>query len=119
MLGKKLNLSNKEMKILRYGSILHDIGKLAIPDSVLLKPDKLSDEEYDLIKSHSQKGVEFIKDLEFLEDTLFIIRNHHERIDGKGYPNGLKDDEIEKLTKIVTIADAYDAITSKGHIEAH
>lgn len=113
MLGKKLNLSNKEMKILRYGSILHDIGKLAIPDSVLLKPDKLSDEEYDLIKSHSQKGVEFIKDLEFLEDTLFIIRNHHERIDGKGYPNGLKDDEIEKLTKIVTIADAYDAITSE------
>ncbi|HZJ76821.1 MAG TPA: HD domain-containing phosphohydrolase, partial [Oscillospiraceae bacterium] len=113
MLGKKLNLSNKELKVLRYGSILHDIGKLAIPDKVLLKPDKLDKKEYDLIRCHPQKGVEFVEDLEFLEDTLFIIRNHHERVDGKGYPNGLRSSEIEKLTKIVTIADAYDAITSE------
>jgi len=113
MLGKKLNLSNKELKILRYGSILHDIGKLAIPDNILLKSGKLSDEEYELLKSHSEKGVEFIKDLKFLEDIMSIVRNHHERIDGKGYPDGLKGDEIERLTKIVTIADAYDAITSE------
>lgn len=113
MLGKKLNLSTKELEILRYGSILHDIGKLAIPDDVLLKPGKLTDLEYDLIKSHSERGEEFIGDLEFLKNTLSIIRNHHERIDGKGYPDGLKGDEIEQLTKIVTIADAYDAMTSK------
>ena len=113
MLGKKLNLSDEELKILRYGSILHDIGKLDIPDNVLLKPGKLNEEEYDLIKSHPEKGVKFVEDLEFLRDTLFIIRNHHERIDGKGYPDGLKGDQIERLTKIVTIADAYDAITSK------
>lgn len=113
MLGKQLNLSNKELKTLRYGSILHDIGKLAIPDDVLLKTGKLSDEEYDIIKSHSQKGAEFIKDLEFLGEISSIVRNHHERVDGKGYPDGLKGNEIELLTKIVTIADAYDAITSK------
>lgn len=98
---------------MRYGSILHDIGKLAIPDNILLKSGKLSDEEYELLKSHSEKGVEFIKDLKFLEDIMSIVRNHHERIDGKGYPDGLKGDEIERLTKIVTIADAYDAITSE------
>ena len=86
MLGKKLNLSNEELKTLRYGSILHDIGKLAIPDNVLLKSGKLSDEEYDIIKKHSQKGAEFIEDLEFLKDILSIVRHHHERIDGKGYP---------------------------------
>ncbi len=113
MLGKKLNLSNKELRTLRYGSILHDIGKLAIPDDVLLKVGKLSSEEYNILKDHSQKGAEFIEDLEFLEDTLLIIRHHHERIDGKGYPDGLKGEEIERLTKIVTIADAFDAITSE------
>ncbi|MCK9267389.1 MAG: HD domain-containing protein [Alkaliphilus sp.] len=113
MLGEKLNLSNNELRTLRYGSILHDIGKLAIPDDVLLKTGKLSSEEYNIIKDHSQKGAEFIEDLEFLRDTLFIIRHHHERIDGKGYPDGLKGEEIERLTKIVTIADAFDAITSE------
>lgn len=113
MLGKKLNLSKKELEVLRHGSILHDIGKLGIPDNVLLKPDQLTEEEYKLIKEHSVKGEAFIENLEFLQESLPIIRNHHERLDGMGYPDGLKDDEISLLVKIVTIADSYDAMTSK------
>lgn len=113
MLGEKLNLPPKELEILKHGSILHDIGKLAIPDDILLKPGKLNSKEYNEIKKHSEKGMEFIEGLEFLKPALSIIRHHHERIDGKGYPDGLKGDQIEKLTKIVTIADAYDAITSR------
>lgn len=113
MLGKKINLTGKELEILRHGSILHDIGKLGIPDNVLLKPDKLNDEEYRLIQKHPEKGEAFIGNLEFLQDCLPIIRNHHERIDGMGYPDGLKGDEIPQLVKIVTIADSYDAMITK------
>lgn len=113
MLGEKLNLSNRELEVLRHGSILHDVGKLGIPDNILLKPDDLSEEEYNLVKKHPEKGESFIGSLEFLEDCLPIIRNHHERLDGKGYPDGLKGAEIPDIVKVVTIADSYDAMTTK------
>ena len=113
MLGKKINLSDRELEILKHGSILHDIGKLGIPDNVLLKANKLDDEEYNLIKKHPEKGETFISNLEFLQYCLPIIRNHHERLDGSGYPDGLKGDEIPQLVKIVTIADSYDAMTTQ------
>lgn len=113
MLGKKLNLTPEQLEVLKHGSILHDIGKLAIPDDILLKPGKLTAEEYEIMQKHPERGIQFVDSLEFLKACLPIIRNHHERVDGKGYPDGLKGDEIEKLTKIVTIADAYDAITSE------
>jgi len=113
MLGEKINLASRELEILRHGSILHDIGKLGIPDNVLLKADTLDDEEYNLIKKHPEKGEAFIGNLEFLQDCLQIIRNHHERMDGMGYPDGVKEDEIPQLVKIVTIADSYDAMTTK------
>lgn len=113
MLGKHLNLPKIEMDSLKHGSILHDIGKLGIPDEILLKQGKLNSDEFDLIKSHSIKGATFINNLRFLQPSLPIIRNHHERYDGKGYPDGLKGDEISLVTRIVTIVDAYDAMTSK------
>ncbi len=112
-LGSKLNLTQEEMEILRHGSILHDIGKLGIPDEVLLKASTLNEEEYNIIKEHSRKGASFIENLEFLKESLPIIRNHHERFDGGGYPDQLKGDEIPLLVKIVTIADAYDAMTTR------
>lgn len=112
-LGTKLNLTKKDLETLRHGSILHDIGKLGIPDYILLKPDKLDTEEYNEIKKHPEKGEDFIKNLKFLEESLAIIRSHHERFDGDGYPDGLDGEEISLLAKIVTIADAYDAMTTK------
>ncbi len=113
MLGRKINLSDRELEILMHGSILHDIGKLGIPDHLLLKASTLNDEEYNIIKKHPEKGASFIESLKFLEECLSIIRNHHERIDGRGYPDGLVGEEIPTLVKIVTIADSYDAMTTK------
>lgn len=112
-LGKQLNLTATELESLRRGSILHDIGKLGIPDEILLKKGRLTEQEFNIIKGHSIKGVSFIDNLKFLQSALSIIRNHHERYDGTGYPDGLQGDEIPLLTRIVTIADAYDAMVSE------
>lgn len=112
-LGHHLNLTKAELDILKYGSILHDIGKLAIPNDILLKKGMLTHQEYSMIKSHSVKGSAMISSLSFLQPALPIIRNHHERYDGKGYPDGLAGTEIPLLTRIVTIADSYDAMTSE------
>ncbi|ABR47462.1 metal dependent phosphohydrolase [Alkaliphilus metalliredigens QYMF] len=112
-LGEKLNLSKEEMEILRYGSILHDIGKLAVPDEVLTKDGKLTYDEYEMIKEHPERGEDFIVNLKFLEGARMIIRNHHERIDGTGYPDQLNAGDLSVLIRIVTIADAYDAMTSQ------
>lgn len=111
-LGKALGLSGRQMETLKYGSILHDIGKLGIPDSILLKKALLTDEEYNLIKEHPNNGVSFVENLKFLHPALGIIKGHHERLDGKGYPERISGDDINLLTRIVSIADAYDAMTS-------
>ncbi len=111
-LGKALGLEGYELETLKYGSILHDIGKLGIPDSILLKKEFLTEDEYNLIKEHPNNGVSFVENLRFLHPALGIIKSHHERLDGKGYPEGLKGEEINLLTRIVSIADAYDAMTS-------
>ncbi len=112
-LGRKLNLSRGEMDILRHGSILHDIGKLGIPESLLTKCTGLDCSEYDMIKNHPVIGEAFVSNLKFLNDAKPIIRNHHERIDGRGYPDGLKGEEIPMLARIVAIADSFDAMTSE------
>ncbi len=111
-LGKALGLSGRQMETLKYGSILHDIGKLGIPDSILLKKALLTDEEYNLIKEHPNNGVSFVENLKFLHPALGIIKGHHERLDGKGYPERISGGDINLLTRIVSIADAYDAMTS-------
>ncbi len=112
-LGKRLDLSKGEMDILRHGSILHDIGKLGIPESLLSKCTRLDCSEYDMIKNHPIIGEAFVSNLKFLNSAKPIIRNHHERIDGRGYPDGLKGEEIPLLARIVAIADSYDAMTSE------
>ncbi|MGV8145018.1 MAG: HD-GYP domain-containing protein [Alkaliphilus sp.] len=113
MIGEKIGLSLHDLKSLQYGSILHDIGKIGISDEILLKNGTLTEEEYELIKTHPANGESFINSLKFLEEILPIVRNHHERIDGKGYPDSLIGDDIPFLARIVAIADAYDAMTSE------
>lgn len=112
LLGRHLNLSKQEMDTLRHGSILHDIGKLGVSETLLTKPDRLDCSEYELVKKHPTIGEAFISNLKFLDPAKPIIRNHHERADGNGYPDGLSGEGIPLLARIVSIADAYDAMTS-------
>ncbi|MDD3815029.1 MAG: response regulator [Desulfocapsaceae bacterium] len=113
MLGIAMELPENELVVLRRAAQFHDIGKLVIDLSCIQKPGKLSDEEWILIRKHPVVGANIIKPLGFMEREHFIIRHHHERIDGKGYPDGLKGDDLDKLTKILTVVDGYDAMTSK------
>ncbi len=111
IIGKKLGLSSREMSVLSKAAILHDIGKIGVPHNILNKEGRLTNEEYDIIKNHSEIGYQILKDVEFLRDSATVIREHHERPDGKGYPKGLSAKSINTLSMIVGIADAYDAMT--------
>ncbi|HKL41979.1 MAG TPA: HD domain-containing phosphohydrolase [Clostridia bacterium] len=110
--AKILGLSEEDLVVLEYAALLHDVGKIGIPSSILNKPTRLSEEEFDIIKTHPTIGYEILKDIEFLKRSALIIYQHHERIDGKGYPRGLTKDELDILTRIITVTDAYDAMTS-------
>ncbi|MCM3665261.1 HD-GYP domain-containing protein [Mesobacillus subterraneus] len=101
-----------ELRSFTYACLLHDIGKVNIPDSILMKPGKLSKEEYEIIKTHPEVGAEAIIKVKGLGDSIDIIKSHHERWDGKGYPEQLKGNDIPYLARIVSIADAFDAMTS-------
>ncbi|MEI7025192.1 HD domain-containing phosphohydrolase [Paenibacillus sp. y28] len=111
-IARQMKLSEEEISSIRWGALLHDIGKIGIPDAILLKPDKLSSEEWTVMRSHSTIGFEMLKDIEFLENALDIVLYHHERYDGKGYPHGLKREEIPLGARIFALADTFDAITS-------
>ena len=113
MIGKKIGLEETEMRELSNGSLLHDIGKLSIPETILTKPGRLSQDEYQLIKQHSSFGYNLIKEIPKMEKAKEIVLYHHERYDGKGYPEGLKGDAIPLMARIVCIADAFDAMTSE------
>lgn len=104
--------TEQELNTFYYSCLLHDIGKIQISDDILTKPDKLLDTEYEVVKMHTVFGAEAIKDIESLHPCIEIIRHHHERWDGTGYPDGLKGEEIPLLTRIASIADAFDAMTS-------
>lgn len=110
-IAEELKLPLSKIENIYKGGILHDIGKVAIPDEILLKPSKLTDEEYEIIKNHPKMGFESLSG-EFFKEFLNIILFHHERWDGKGYPSGLKKDEIPIEVQIITIADAFDAMNS-------
>jgi HD-GYP domain-containing protein (c-di-GMP phosphodiesterase class II) len=104
--------SKEELKAFYYACLLHDIGKIHIPDQILMKPTQLTKEEYEIIQTHPAVGAEAVKDVEGLTNHINVIRSHHERWDGKGYPDQLKDSEIPILARIVSLADAFDAMTS-------
>lgn len=108
----ELGLTQKEIDTIHYGALLHDIGKIGIPESILNKKGKLTKEEFFNIKRHPVIGTNILRSIDFLDDALHIVRYHHERYDGKGYPDGLKHDNIPFMARIVCIADAWDAMTS-------
>lgn len=111
-LAKALNLSDKKIENVKTAALLHDIGKIGIDDSILKKPEKLSVEEYAMIKKHPVIGAEILKDVDFLRKVVKIIKYHHERYDGKGYPDGLKGKEIPIEAYVLSLADVYDAMTT-------
>jgi putative two-component system response regulator len=112
-LGTSCHLEAADLVALRRGAFLHDIGKIAIPDRVLLKPSRLTSREYALIKTHTIVGDELVRAFRSLDAVRGIVRHHHERLDGRGYPDGLAGDQIPLLAQIVTIVDVYDALTMK------
>jgi putative nucleotidyltransferase with HDIG domain len=111
-IGRALKLSDDDVEVLRLGALLHDIGKIGIPDEVLRKPGGLTNAEFDLIKQHPVVGARILKSVPFLARHLTIVELHHERPDGRGYPLGLRGDDIPLAARIVHVADAYDAMTS-------
>lgn len=113
LLGLAMEISENDIVILRRAAQFHDIGKLVIDLSCIQKPGKLTDEEWTLIRKHPVIGANIIKPLGFMDREHFIIRHHHERMDGKGYPDGLTGDDLDILTKILIVVDSYDAMTSR------
>ncbi|RKQ61752.1 diguanylate cyclase (GGDEF)-like protein [Thermovibrio guaymasensis] len=112
-IAQEMGLPEDEVNKIYIAALLHDIGKIGIPDSILLKPGKLTDREYEIIKLHPILSYELLKNLDFLKDALDGIKYHHERWDGSGYPEGLKGEEIPLPARIIAVADSYDAMTSK------
>ncbi len=108
----EMGMDEKAKDMLNWASILHDIGKIGIPEDILNKPGKLTDAEYDIIKSHPEKGRNILEPLTQLADSVPGIFHHHERNDGKGYPLGLKGDEIPLEARIISVADTFDAVNS-------
>lgn len=111
-LGKRVKLPQKKLENLKMAAILHDIGKIGIEESILNKPGKLTEEEFEKIKQHPENGFKIIQDIEFLKEVSEIILSHHEKIDGTGYPYRKKQEEISTEAAILCIADVYDALTS-------
>ncbi len=111
-LGQAMRLSKEELSILKYAATLHDIGKLAISESILNKPGKLSADEYETIKKHPVVGAQVLKPFDFLDKARQIIYHHHERLDGKGYPDGISKDQLTIPMNIIILADSYDAMNS-------
>jgi putative nucleotidyltransferase with HDIG domain len=112
-IGLRLGLSEPEFDALRYGALFHDIGKIAIPDAILTKPARLTEEEYEVMKTHSLEGARIAAKFGRLREAVPVIRHHHERWDGRGYPGGLADERIPRGATIVGLADAWDAMTTE------
>lgn len=121
----RYGLTREDIERISTASALHDVGKISVPDSILNKPGRLTDEEFQIMKSHSVIGAQMLsqlpvyKDEPFIQTAYEICRWHHERYDGKGYPDGLKGDEIPISAQIVSLADVYDALTSERCYKRH
>lgn len=111
-LGREYGLSSEAMKSLEFGSLLHDIGKIGVPDSILRKPAKLTDEEWVRMREHPMHGQQILRGIEFLQGAARVVAQHHEQWDGSGYPVGLRGEDIDICARIFSVADAFDAITS-------
>ncbi len=112
--GKFLGYSQRELYNIGMGGILHDIGKMLVPEEILNKPSGLSDYEYEVIKNHPELGFQYLQQVEVISPiSRIVVRAHHERVDGSGYPRGLKGDQIHEFAKIAAIADVFDALTSE------
>lgn len=111
-LGQRLGLSAKDLATLQKGALVHDIGKIGVPDGILTKPDKLTDEEFEIVKLHPEIGYKILMHMPSFQECLPIVRYHHERLNGTGYPCGLKADELSLSVRICAVADVYDALTS-------
>ncbi|ACA59211.1 response regulator receiver modulated metal dependent phosphohydrolase [Candidatus Desulforudis audaxviator MP104C] len=112
LLGAELGLSAGEIDVLRQAAVLHDIGKIGVPEQILRKPEHLISEEFDIIRQHPVIGAEIISPVRFLSEVVQIVLHHHERFDGTGYPDGLKGAEIPLGARILAVADAVDAMLS-------
>ena len=113
LIGKELGLSENELKTIQVGGLFHDIGKIGIPDSILLKESRLTDDEYSEIKNHPSIGAHILCNAEVFKDIIPIVKHHHERFDGNGYPSQLQGNDIPYIARIAAVADTFDAMTSK------
>jgi putative nucleotidyltransferase with HDIG domain len=111
-LAKKLGWNRAQIEDIRYAALLHDIGKIGVPDSILNNPRRLTDVEYEIIKSHTTMGGDILKGRTMIKSAEDVARSHHEKYDGTGYPSGLKGNDISEEARIVAIADAFDAMSS-------
>jgi HD-GYP domain-containing protein (c-di-GMP phosphodiesterase class II) len=111
-LARAMRMSESQLTANRRGALLHDIGKMGIPDAILLKEGKLTDEEWDLMRKHPQLAHDMLAPIAYLNDALNIPHCHHEKWDGTGYPQGLKEDRIPLAARIFAIVDVWDALTS-------
>lgn len=112
MLAEKLGKSEDEISMITYAGLLHDIGKIGVPDTIINKKDKLTDEEWEIVKEHPVKGFEILESIESMPEIRYGARWHHERYDGKGYPDHIAGEEIPEIARIICVADSYDAMTS-------
>lgn len=113
LIGKYLGLSEEQLHQLEIGGLFHDIGKIGVPDSILLKTTRLTDDEYSEIKNHPAIGAHILSNATLFQDIIPIVKHHHERYDGKGYPSKLAGENIPYLARITAVADSFDAMTSK------
>lgn len=112
LIAQALDLSPRDLQVIKIGTPLHDIGKIGIPDAILRKQDQLTDDELEIMKTHPEKGAAILEPIAALQPMLPIVRNHHERWDGTGYPDRLVADNIPRVARVVSVADAFDAMTS-------
>ena len=110
--GEELGLSEAELRDIEYASMLHDIGKVGVPDEILFKPGRLSEDEFEQVKKHPEYGWAILRAVPGLESVSLVVLHHHERMDGKGYPAGLEGDQIPLGARIVCVVDAFDAMLS-------